>query len=119
MKEWVLPFLLAMGAGVLSAWGVGGGTLLLVCMTLLLGVEQRLAQVINLLFFLPAAAVGLWFHREKGHLDPDVRRQAVLPGVLCALAGAWLGGVMGTEALRRPFGVFLILAALSMLRSNR
>ena len=119
MREWVLPFLLAVGAGVLSAWGVGGGTLLLVCMTLLLGVEQRLAQVINLLFFLPAAAAGLWFHREKGLLDADVRRQAALPGVIAALAGAWIGGVMGVQALRRPFGLFLILSALSMLRSHR
>lgn len=119
MREWVLPFFMAALAGVLSAWGVGGGTLLLVCMTLLLGMEQQLAQVINLLFFLPAAAAGLWFHREKGLLAPDVRRQAVLPGVVCALAGAWIAGKMGVEALRRPFGVFLILSALSMLRSHR
>ena len=29
MREWLLPFVLGMGTGVLSAWGVGGGTLLL------------------------------------------------------------------------------------------
>ena len=51
MVEWLLPFLFALGTGVLSAWGVGGGTLLLVCMTLFLGVEHRDAQAVNLLFF--------------------------------------------------------------------
>ena len=39
MTDWLLPFVTALAAGVLSSWGVGGGTLLLVTMTLLLGVE--------------------------------------------------------------------------------
>ena len=76
-----------------------------------LAIPAVVAQVINLLFFLPAAAAGLWFHREKGLLDAGVRRQAALPGVIAALAGAWIGGVMGVQALRRPFGLFLILSA--------
>ena len=35
MTDWILPFLCAFGAGILSAWGVGGGTLLLLALTLL------------------------------------------------------------------------------------
>ena len=62
MKEAVLTFLCALAAGTLSAWGVGGGTLLLLALTLLLGVEQRQAQTLNLLFFLPAAGAALFFH---------------------------------------------------------
>ena len=52
MTDWLLPFLCGLGAAVISAWGVGGGTLLLLVMTLFLGVDQRTAQGINLLFFL-------------------------------------------------------------------
>ena len=44
MTDWLLPALAGFGTGILSAWGVGGGTLLLLCMTLLLGVDQRTAQ---------------------------------------------------------------------------
>ena len=47
--NWLLPFLCGLGAGILSAWGVGGGTLLLLVMTLFLGVDQATAQGINLL----------------------------------------------------------------------
>ena len=36
MTDWVLPFLCGLGASVISAWGVGGGTLLLLIMTLFL-----------------------------------------------------------------------------------
>ena len=55
MTDWIIPFLCGLGASVVSAWGVGGGTLLLLVMTLFLGVDQRTAQGINLLFFLPTA----------------------------------------------------------------
>ena len=43
MSAFVLPFLCGLGAAVISAWGVGGGTLLLLVMTLFLGVDQRTA----------------------------------------------------------------------------
>ena len=56
MTDWLIPLLCGLGAGILSAWGVGGGTLLLLVMTLVLDVDQRTAQGINLLFFLPTAA---------------------------------------------------------------
>ena len=62
MKDIVLPLLAGMGCGVLSAWGVGGGTLLLLVMTLFFGVDQAAAQGVNLLYFLPTAAMGLIRH---------------------------------------------------------
>ena len=46
-----MPLLAGMGCGVLSAWGVGGGTLLLLVMTLFFGVDQAAAQGVNLLYF--------------------------------------------------------------------
>ena len=55
MTDWLLPALAGFGTGILSAWGVGGGTLLLLLMTLFLGVDQTQAQGINLLYFLPTA----------------------------------------------------------------
>ena len=44
MTDWLLPALAGFGTGILSAWGVGGGTLLLLLMTLFLGVDQTQAQ---------------------------------------------------------------------------
>ena len=37
MKAYVLPALAGFLTGILSAWGIGGGTLLLLVMTLFLG----------------------------------------------------------------------------------
>ncbi|MCI9443419.1 MAG: sulfite exporter TauE/SafE family protein [Oscillospiraceae bacterium] len=117
MVEWIAPFLAALATGVLSSWGVGGGTLLLVVMTLFLGVGHREAQAVNLLFFLPAAAASLFFHREKGFLDKDVLRQAAAPGAIFSLAGALVSLAVDVFLLRKPFGIFLLYSGASMLWS--
>lgn len=119
MVKWLLPFLAALGTGVLSSWGVGGGTLLLVLMTLFLGVGHREAQAINLLFFLPTAGISLFFHRKNGFLDSEVWRQAAVPGTAASLLGAVAAVTVDVSLLRRPFGVFLIYSGVSMLLSAR
>ena len=119
MTELLLPALCGFLTGILSAWGVGGGTLLLLCMTLLLQVDQRTAQVINLIYFLPTAGVSLLFHRKKGYVDGPVRRAAALPGVLAAAGAAALSLFLDPSLLHRPFGVYLLWAGISMLRRLR
>ena len=89
--DWIVPFLCGLGASVISAWGVGGGTLLLLVMTLFLGVDQRTAQGINLLFFLPTAAGALVCHAKGGYLDKPTLKAAVPIAVAAALAGACIG----------------------------
>lgn len=118
MTEWLLPLLVGVGTGILSAWGVGGGTLLLLIMTLFLGVEQRTAQGINLLYFLPTAAMGLIWHRQNGLLDKAVLRRTVPWALAAAAAGAWAATALDVTLLRRPFGLFLLAAAVLTLRQK-
>ena len=115
MKTWLIPFLCALGASVISAWGVGGGTLLLLVMTLFLGVEQREAQGINLLFFLPSALSALLCHRKNGGLDSATLKTAIPAAVPAALLGAWAASAVDVQLLRRPFGIYLLLSAVSLL----
>ena len=119
MTDWLLPFLLGAATGVLSAWGVGGGTLLLLCMTLFLGVDQVEAQGINLLYFLPTAGVSLLFHRKNGYLDTDVLKAVVPLGTLCALAAALISTSIDIALFRKPFGLFLLYAGITMLLGPR
>lgn len=118
MVEWMLPFLAALATGALSSWGVGGGTLLLVCMTLFLGVGHREAQTINLLFFLPTAGISLFFHRKNGFLDKETWKEAAPPGAAAALAGALASLAVDVSLLRKPFGLFLLYGGASMLLSG-
>lgn len=116
--DWLIPFLAAAVTGALSSWGVGGGTLLLVCMTLFLGVDHREAQAINLLFFLPTAGISLFFHRKNGYLDRRTWREAAPVGTLAALVGALVSMAVDVSLLRKPFGIFLLYGGVSMLLSG-
>ena len=115
MTDWIIPALCGLGAGILSAWGVGGGTLLLLVMTLFLDVDQRTAQGINLLFFLPTAVSALICHAKGGYLDKPTLKNAIPLAVAAALAGAWIATALDVELLRRPFGVYLLLSGVSLL----
>ena len=113
MTDWIIPFLCGLGASILSAWGVGGGTLLL------LDVDQRTAQGINLLFFLPTAASALVCHARGGYLDKPTLKSAVPLAVAAALAGAWIATNLDVAVLRKPFGVYLLLSGVSLLWPQR
>ena len=115
MTDWIIPCLCGLGASVVSAWGVGGGTLLLLVMTLFLGVDQRTAQGINLLFFLPTAASALVCHARGGYLDKPTLKAAVPVAVAAALVGAWVSNAVDVEVLRKPFGVYLLLSGVSLV----
>ena len=49
-----------LAAGLLTGAGIGGGTLLLVYLTNLGGMELRQAQGVNLIYFLITAPPALW-----------------------------------------------------------
>ena len=115
VTDWILPFFCGLGAAVISAWGVGGGTLLLLVMTLFLGVDQRTAQGINLLFFLPTALSALICHWKNGCLDKPTLKAAVPFAVPAALLGAWVATAVDVELLRRPFGIYLLLSGVSLI----
>ena len=116
MSEFLELFLVSATAGVLSGWGVGGGTLLLLVLTLFLDVEHRTAQAVNMLFFLPAAALSLFFHRKNGRIDRTVWMRTALPGAVAALVAALAALTVDVSLLRKPFGLFLLWSGLSALR---
>ena len=111
----MIPFIIGLGTGVLSGFGVGGGTLLLIVMTNFLGIEQPIAQGINLLYFIPAAATSLPSHVKNGFVDRQVLKWAVPAGLLTSALAAWLATGMEVELLRKIFGVFLLVVGVSEL----
>ena len=115
MKDWILPLIVGAATGVLSGFGVGGGTLLLVYMTAFAGVEQRLAQGINLLYFLPAGLLALPAHVKNGYIETPVLLPAIGAGLVCAALAAWAATAMEVELLRKLFGAFLIAVGLMEL----
>ena len=118
LNDWIFPILVGTVTGVLSGFGVGGGTLLLVYLTAVLNMEQQTAQGINLLYFLPAAALALPAHWRNGYVEKRTMLPAVGAGLLCAGGAAWLAAGMNTAVLRRCFGVFLVFIGCGQLHAG-
>ena len=87
MRE-LLLFVIGAAAGVISGMGMGGGTLLIPALTLLMGIPQRQAQGVNMLSFLPAAAAALYIHKKEGRLELKSSLPVIAAGIVGALAGA-------------------------------
>lgn len=101
--------------GILSGFGVGGGTLLLIYMTAFAGVPQTLAQGVNLLYFLPTAALALPAHIKNGFVETPVLIPAILTGLGGTALAAWVATGLDVDLLHRFFGYFLIYVGISEL----
>lgn len=115
MTVWFLPALAGAVTGVLSGFGVGGGTLLLIYLTAFAGMEQTLAQSTNLLYFLPAAAMSLPSHFKNGYIDKKAALPAIGAGLVCSALAAWIATTLDVELLRKCFGVFLLYIGVTEL----
>ncbi|MCI6907641.1 MAG: sulfite exporter TauE/SafE family protein [Clostridiaceae bacterium] len=122
MPDTVSPcakFLLAAATGVLSGFGIGGGTLLVIALVFLFGVEQRAAQGANLWYFFPTAAASLAVHAKKNRIAWRVFLPAAAAGVLAALLSSRAAGALEGTLLRRLFGLLLAYTGVRELFAGK
>lgn len=108
MKE----ILMGLIAGIVSGTGMGGGTVLILLLTTLDGIEQHIAQATNLVFFIPtsiAAIITNWKHKL---IDKKLALTISIWGTIGAALGAIVSSRTNVEALRKYFGIFLALIAI-------
>ncbi len=96
---------------------MGGGTVLIPALTLLLGVDQRLAQAANVISFLPMAAIVLPRHKQNGLLKTEGIWAVIIPAALSTVIFGLIMSVLPSDVLRRGFGLFLIALAVKQLFS--
>lgn len=114
MSGWIIPTLAGALAGMAGAMGLGGGSILLLYLTLIAGVGQMTAQGVNLMFFLPCAAASVICSLRSGLI---AKREAIIgiaAGVPGALAGCLLADLLG-GGLRTLFGVYMLTLGLREL----
>lgn len=101
--------------GFLAALGVGGGSLLILWLTLVTNVEHSTARGINLMFFIAAAASVSLFRWKKGTLDFGSILPAVISGCIAAGVCSWAGGKIDPDLLRKFFGILLLITGIREL----
>lgn len=115
MTAWVIALLAGGATGIFSAFGIGGGSLLLIYLTSFAALDQHQAQGINLLYFLPAAAAALPAHHKNGLLEKKAILPAIFAGLAAAGLAAWISTGLDTRLLRKLFGLFLLYVGITQL----
>ena len=95
-------------AGTISGMGIGGGALLIPALGIFFGMGQQAAQSINLLYFIPTAAIAVLTHRKKGSIETKGLLKLVLFGLIGAAIGASLAMWIDADILKKIFGFFLL-----------
>ena len=111
----VINLLMGAALGFLSGLGIGGGSLLIMYLQLALAVPQETARSINLMFFVPSALIACLFRWRQGSLHLKKVLPGILAGCSSAFACSYLAMTVDGDALRRPFGILLLLTGIREL----
>ena len=108
--------------GILGGMGMGGGTVLIPLLNIGFGLEQHLAQAINLISFVPMAVAALIIHFRNGLVETSGLILIILSGLFSCAAGCFIARETDAEVLRRIFGGFLtvlsVIQAVGTLRKK-
>lgn len=107
-----LTFPVAVILGFLAGLGVGGGSLLILWLTMVAGMEYPDARTVNLLFFLPSALIATLFHRKQGTVQLKKIGPAIIWGCIVAGICSIIGQHIHTEMLKKLFGGLLLLTGI-------
>lgn len=114
---WLLSLLAGAATGVLSGFGVGGGTLLLLWLTMVDHMDQLRAGGVNLLYFVCCALPALWGHWKNGLIEKKAALWCICAGLPACIAASLLASFLDVTLLRRIFGIFLLVVGFRELRS--
>ena len=112
MDSFVVTLLVGTALGFLTGLGVGGGSLLMVWLTAVLGMEAVTARSINLLFYLPGAAVAIFFRKRQGKIQWKNVLPPALAGCIAAAVCSRFSTVVDNSWVQKIFGVILIITGL-------
>ncbi len=114
--SFLLTVCISAGLGLLSGLGVGGGSLMILWLTLVQKMDFTAAKYLNLLFFLPPAAISTLAHLFRKKLSIKKIIPAALAGMVSASVFIYLSSTWDVNILRKLFGGLLLLSAWKELR---
>jgi len=97
--------------------GLGGGFIMVPLLIYLFHMSQHDAQGTSLAVLLPPVGIlSVLVYWRAGHVDVPVAAWAAAGFLVGGYAGGALAQLLGGVALRRVFALFLIVAAMDLLR---
>ncbi len=104
MKEIIIGLI----SGIVGGLGMGGGTVLILLLSMFANIEQHIAQGTNVIFFVPTAIAAIFvFIKNK-----NIKFKVGIPVCLWGLLGAFIGASISSNMEVGIFGIFLIIIAI-------
>ncbi len=107
--KFVYYLLISVVSGVLAGMGMGGGTLLIPALTLIMKVDQQLAQAINLLVFVPCAIICCVIYWKSKLIDFKSSWLIAVVSSFVSIVAVLVAVKLKNETLSIIFGIFLIV----------
>lgn len=108
----IIALLAGLFSGTLGAMGLGGGSVLIIYLSLFTETEQLTAQGINLLFFIPTAIVAVIIFGIKKQIKWRTNIKITLWGLAGTFSGLVLTSFLGSETTGKIFGGMLIILGI-------
>lgn len=99
-------------SGIVSGMGMGGGSILITILTCFLGINQKIAQSTNIIFFIPTSVAATIVNIKNKEIKWEIAIPLTIAGILGAAIGSNLAINMETKILKKIFAVFLLLIAM-------
>ena len=99
-------------SGTISGTGMGGGTILILLLSLFMGLEQHIAQATNLVFFIPTAIAAILTNLKQKNIDLKLAVNISSFGIIGAIIGAIISNDISSENLKKYFAIFILVIAL-------
>lgn len=110
--QWITDAIAGTVLGFLAGIGTGGGSLLLLWLTMVRGMAPEEARTVNLLFFLPGALISTALRKGRGRSRYKELLPAIAAGCAAAAAASLLGRTIDTQLLKKLFGALLVAAGI-------
>ena len=101
--------------GFLSGLGTGGGSLLILWLTFVIGTDPAVARSINLLFYIPSALIACLFQIKRGGFPIRKVAPAIITGCVCAGLFSFVHTFLDIQIIRKIFGGLLIFIGIREL----
>lgn len=98
-------------SGIVSGMGMGGGTILILLLSIFMNLDQHEAQAINLVFFIPTAISAILIGIKNKNIQWKLAIPIVIAGIIGAAISAKISTKMDVGLLRKLFGIFLLIIA--------
>ena len=99
-------------SGMITAIGMGGGTVLILLLTMFLSIQQHIAQATSLIFFIPTAITAIIVNLKEKNIELKTGVNIIIFGIIGAIIGSILANKIEVRNLRKFFGIFLLCIAM-------